>query len=67
MADGAQVRGVTRTLNGDEITAPLPARLRGQIRVHPLAWSPESYALDSARRHRWWPVAPCSRIEVEVA
>jgi carotenoid 1,2-hydratase len=53
-------------VNVDEITAPLPTRLRGQIRVHPSALTPQSFAIDSAARHCWWPVAPCSRIEVEM-
>lgn len=50
----------------DEITAPIPTRLRGRIRVHPTTLSPQSYTLDAAARHRWWPAAPCSQVEVEM-
>lgn len=50
----------------DEITAPIPRRVRGQVRVHPQALCPFVTALDAAGRHRWGPIAPCARIEVEM-
>ena len=48
----------------DEVTAPWPSRLRGQVRVHPLALVEQSFALDPRGRHCWQPVAPRARIEV---
>ena len=48
----------------DEITAPLPSRLRGQVRVYPEALVEQSFALDPQARHHWRPIAPRSRIEV---
>ncbi|MCX7891317.1 MAG: carotenoid 1,2-hydratase [Burkholderiales bacterium] len=48
----------------DEITAPLPGRIRGRVRVRPAALGSRSFALDAAGRHRWTPVAPCARVEV---
>lgn len=53
-------------VNVDEITVPLPTRLRGRVRIHPLSLSPESFSLDRAGHHRWWPAAPCSRVEVDM-
>jgi carotenoid 1,2-hydratase len=50
----------------DEITVPLPSRLRGQIVVEPYATFTESYALDAAGRHHWRPIAPCSRVKVQM-
>ena len=49
----------------DEITVPLPSRLRGRIRVHPLARGPDAIALDPAARHHWQPMFPRARIELE--
>jgi carotenoid 1,2-hydratase len=48
----------------DEIANPLPRRVRGTIRVFPQALSRFVAPLDSLGRHRWGPIAPCSRIEV---
>ncbi len=48
----------------DEVGAPVPRRLRGTVRVHPLALVSNAFALDTAGRHRWWPAAPLSRVEV---
>ncbi len=47
----------------DEISAPIPLRLRGQVRVYPEAINGQDFALDPAGRHRWWPIAPVSRVE----
>jgi carotenoid 1,2-hydratase len=51
----------------DEVTVPLPSRLRGQMRVHPAALTDRSFALDDAGHHRWNPIAPCARIEVALS
>lgn len=48
----------------DEMTVPIPSRLRGTVRVHPLAVTGRAFALDRAGRHRWWPIAPSARVEV---
>lgn len=48
----------------DEVAAPLPARLRGQVRVHPAALTGHTVRLDPAGRHRWSPLAPRARVEV---
>jgi carotenoid 1,2-hydratase len=48
----------------DEISAPLPARLRGSVRVMPQASCQDAFALDADGRHIWRPLAPRARVEV---
>ena len=50
----------------DEVTAPIPSRLRGTVRLHPHAVTSAAFDLDAAGRHRWWPISPCARVEVEL-
>jgi carotenoid 1,2-hydratase len=50
----------------DEVGMPIPHRVRGRIRVRPLGLSRFVAALDDAGRHRWGPIGPCSRVEVEL-
>jgi carotenoid 1,2-hydratase len=50
----------------DERTAPLPGRVSGVVRVHPLGLAEEAFALDAEGRHRWGPIAPLARCEVEI-
>ncbi len=50
----------------DEVTAPLPWRVRGQITVHcDHVYNRASY-LDANREHRWWPINPRARAEVRL-
>ncbi len=49
----------------DEVGVPLPTRLRGQVRLYPSTINTEDFALDAAGRHRWWPIAPTARVEVD--
>ncbi len=58
--------GSCLVLDLHEWGAPLPQRVLGQLRVWPQALSRYSTALDAAGRHRWGPIAPCSRIEVRL-
>jgi carotenoid 1,2-hydratase len=37
------------------------------VRVHPTGLCNFSTALDAAGRHRWGPIAPCARVEVDLA
>jgi carotenoid 1,2-hydratase len=50
----------------DEVGMPLPRRVRGQVRVFPSGLSRFSAPLDAAGRHRWGPIAPCARVEVDL-
>jgi carotenoid 1,2-hydratase len=49
----------------DEITVPVPRRLQGVIRLKPRAIQAQTFTLDEAGRHRWRPIAPVARVEVE--
>jgi carotenoid 1,2-hydratase len=58
-ADGALMIDI------DEREAPWPRRLRGRVCVRPSALSTYVTSLDDAGRHRWGPIGPCSRIDVQ--
>ncbi|WP_347541959.1 carotenoid 1,2-hydratase [Roseomonas sp. CAU 1739] len=60
----AEWNGTSLTLHLAERGAPLPYRVRGVVRIHPLALGDRGFILDSAGRHRWRPIAPRARIEV---
>jgi len=51
----------------DEVTVPVPTRLRGTVRVRPEIRGPGAYALDAAGRHHWQPLAPRARVEVNLS
>lgn len=61
-------RGGELDIAFDERTAPWGRRLHGTVRLtpsHPIG-SPIGHALDWGGRHRWAPIAPCARVEVEL-
>ena len=49
-----------------EISAPLPRRVHGRVRLRPQGLFSESFNLDDAGRHRWGPIAPVAQVEVEM-
>ncbi len=51
----------------DEIAAPVPLRIRGQVRVIPKVGFDRPLALDSAGKHRWQVIAPAAQVEVQLA
>lgn len=57
--------GYTLAINVDEVSAPIPARVRGRIRLYPEALASQDVSLDRAGLHVWQPIAPRARIEVE--
>jgi carotenoid 1,2-hydratase len=57
--------GDALVLDIDEVTVPFPSRLKGRVRFHPAVLTGASFGLDAAGDHRWFPVAPFGRIEVE--
>ena len=59
--------GAALTIDIDEVTAPVPSRLRGRVRIEPAAIETRVRTLDTAGRHRWSPIAPCARAAVEFA
>ena len=50
----------------DEINVPIPMRVRGRVTVRPEGLCQFVTPLDNAGRHRWGPIAPCSRVEVNL-
>ncbi|WP_345719204.1 hydratase [Rhizorhabdus phycosphaerae] len=56
--------GDTLVIEIAEISAPLPYRVRGTVRVTPEMIGTTAFALDPAGMHRWHPVAPRARVEV---
>jgi carotenoid 1,2-hydratase len=50
----------------DEVTSPVPTRLRGRVRVRPLEVMGEVFSLDAAGRHTWSPIAPVATAEVDL-
>lgn len=50
----------------EETTHPWPSRIAGRIRVRPEATNPRRVQLDPAGAHVWWPLAPRSRVDVEL-
>ncbi|MDF1747750.1 MAG: carotenoid 1,2-hydratase [Alphaproteobacteria bacterium] len=49
-----------------EIAVPVPRPIRGRVTITPTTLNDQDFALDSKGRHRWWPIAPCARIRVEM-
>jgi carotenoid 1,2-hydratase len=54
------------TIDVDEVTAPVPSRIRGRIRLHPSGMARHVVPLDAAGRHGWSPIAPRARVEVSL-
>ncbi len=50
-----------------EVCAPLPWRLEGCVRLIPQGLCDFVAPLDRAGRHRWGPIAPCARVEVDLS
>jgi carotenoid 1,2-hydratase len=50
----------------DERTTPFGRPVRGRIVVRPEAMTGAELVLDDRGAHRWWPVAPLARIEVQL-
>ena len=58
--------GQALVIDIDERGAPLPRRVRGRVRVLPQALCQFVTGLDARGLHRWGPIAPCARVEVEL-
>ena len=59
--------GNALTIRIDEISVPLPRRIKGSVRVYPDALFDATFALDVEGQHRWSPLAPCARVEVSLS
>ena len=58
--------GDTLTIALDEVAVPWPSRLRGRITLHAAARFDRPVALDAHGAHRWCPIAPGARVEVDL-
>jgi carotenoid 1,2-hydratase len=56
--------GDVLTVRIDERTVPFAGRLRGTVRVRPVAFTRQTFTLDQAGLHRWSPLAPCAQVDV---
>jgi carotenoid 1,2-hydratase len=54
------------TVNIDE-RSPLGRPVRGRVVMHPDAHTGLELRIDQDGQHRWWPIAPVGRIEVDLA
>jgi carotenoid 1,2-hydratase len=55
------------TIDIDEVCVPIPRRVRGRIKLWPQQLFGYSTPLDVKAQHRWGPLAPASRIEVDLS
>ena len=58
--------GAALNIDIREVCVPVPHAVRGRVRVHPQRLFNFSTPIDRAGRHRWGPIAPSARIEVEM-
>lgn len=58
--------GAALVVDLDERGAPIPRRFAGKIRLYPEQIDGDTVLLDAAGRHRWCPIAPAARAEVEL-
>lgn len=58
--------GATLAVRIDEITAPFPSRLAGVVKIHANTINETVFPLDEDGHHRWRPIAPSARVEVEL-
>ncbi len=58
--------GSCLTIDLDEWSNPIPRRVQGRVRLYPDALFTAVMPLDPLARHRWGPIAPAARIEVDL-
>jgi carotenoid 1,2-hydratase len=54
------------TIHIDEVCVPLPRRIRGTVTLHPQQLFSFNTELDAEGHHRWGPLAPSARVEVNL-
>ena len=59
--------GTSLTININERAAPLPFKVRGQLKLTPHGITKETYQLDENGRHFWRPIAPSCEVECNMA
>lgn len=58
--------GGALVIDVNEITVPVPRRIRGQVIITPIVTNSASISLDGAGKHRWRPIAPHARVSVDL-
>jgi carotenoid 1,2-hydratase len=58
--------GTRLTIDIDERAVPFGQRVRGRVIVHPEALCGFTTPLDDGGRHRWGPIAPWARVELDL-
>ncbi|WP_406855356.1 carotenoid 1,2-hydratase [Alsobacter sp. KACC 23698] len=58
--------GGALTFRIEEVAAPLPSRIRGQVVIRPEAVNTRGFVLDRRGRHVWRPIAPRAAVEVRL-
>ena len=58
--------GQALVIDIDEVCVPLPRRIQGRVRVHPQQLFNFGVNLEPEGRHRWGPIAPSARVEVQL-
>lgn len=61
-----QWRNGSLVIRVDEIGAPLPKRIRGEIVIEPQAINGREFTLETLGRHIWRPIAPMARASVNL-
>jgi carotenoid 1,2-hydratase len=64
---GLSWNGTDLVIDVDEMTVPFPGRLKGQIRVSPIATVAGAFTLAEGGRHQWRPIAPICRVELSMS
>ena len=54
------------TIRLNEIAAPLPKPIRGEIVVEPLAINTKEFTLETKGNHIWRPIAPVARVSLDL-
>ncbi len=58
--------GTSLSIEIEEVTVPIPTRITGTIRLYPSATVTQSFTLAAHGQHVWRPIAPFSRLEVDL-
>jgi carotenoid 1,2-hydratase len=59
--------GRALTIHIDEMTVPIPSRLRGVVVVEPTGINEETFELAARGQHIWRPIAPSARVSVNMS
>ncbi|MBK8211258.1 MAG: carotenoid 1,2-hydratase [Rhodospirillales bacterium] len=58
--------GTAVVIHIDERSVPVPSSLRGVVRLYPITMFEDDFELDPSGHHRWRPMMPNARVEVDL-